>query len=480
MKKPLAGLLIAAAVTLGLFLDKPFHIDDAYQLRVARQIQASPGAPYEAHYNWTGVPVPIWLNNLHPPLNAYVLAIAVSVVGESEAGLHAIYLLIALACLALMHTLASGMCRHPSLPVLMTLAAPAFFLSATSIMTDVLMLGFWIAAVALAREAARPGRTHLLWAAGIFASAAAMTNLFGLSLVPLLLADWAMRRRRFTAHLLGLLLPLAVVGLWGLYSMTKIGFFHPFAAGAFAASAGRGTALVPGVAAAFLGGCLLWPLMLPAALPLLHRTTTIFSVGLWLVFSGFMPVGTDRLWALLALGGILAAAAALESGVKNRDADSVLLLLWLFGTLLFAGVLNWTISARSLLPCALPAALLTVRWMESSPRSGALIKTMRCALVPCMALTMMLAFADRDMAGAHRQFAQGVARRFLDGGARVFFIGHWGFQHYMEKEGAVAFNYRHPALKKGDVLLVSTNNTGALPPAPAPEVPDAYTQDNPG
>lgn len=467
-QRSLAGLLLLTALLLAPFLAKPFHIDDAYQLRVARQIRAAPARPYGALYNWTGTPAPLWLNNLHPPLNAYILAGAVTALGEDEVRLHAFYLLFALGCVLWMYLLGRRMCRSPGLPALMTLASPAFFISATSVMTDIPLLFFWLLAVLLARAAGEADRPALLWPAGAAAAAAAMTNLFGLALLPLLIADWAARSRRWTPHLSALLLPALAVGLWGGYSVGEIGFFHPLAAASFAASTGRDPALSLGAAAAFLGGCFLWPAVLLPAAAAYSRRLAAAAAGLWLLLWLAMPAGTAAggLWPPLALAGIVLLALAGESALRRADADSLLLILWLGGTVVFATGLNWTVSARSLLPAAFPAALLAVRWLEGRPRERLWTQALSWMLVPAAALTLWVAAADHAMAEAHRFLARTAARALVADGRKVSFIGHWGFQHYMEQEGAAAFDYRRPRLARDEILLVSTNNTGArrLPP----------------
>jgi hypothetical protein len=86
-------------------------------------------------------------------------------------------------------------------------------------------------------------------------------------------------------------------------------------------------------------------------------------------------------------------------------------------------------------------------------------------LVPTAALSFTLALADQGLARSGRDFAAEIARPLIVKGEKVYFIGHWGLQHYMEKEGAEPFDYKRTRLVPGDWLCVSLNNTGT-PPLP--------------
>src|ERR1051326_8660477 len=68
------------------------------------------------------------------------------------------------------------------------------------------------------------------------------------------------------------------------------------------------------------------------------------------------------IWGVSGISLVLLAVLDLKT---SRDADSLLLLLWTAGTLLFAGFVNWTTNGRSILPLVVPAGILIARQMES-------------------------------------------------------------------------------------------------------------------
>jgi hypothetical protein len=460
-----AGPALAAAAALAPFAGKAYHVDDTVFLRIARQIQERPLAPYDFRYNWGLTPVPAWVLNLHPPLNGYYLAAVGLLAREREVWTHLAYLPFAAACAALMTLIARRLCRRPLPAVLASLACPAFFVSATNVMADVPLLMFWLLAALLTLESVEPGKESRLWAAAAAAAAAAMTKYFGLSLVPLGLAYWLAKKRRASIHLASFLVAPAAVALWGWYSETQIGFFHPFASGEFGWASARLGPPTAVAAAAFLGGGSAWALALAPTMRRLGRFAlpAVAAAAAAALLMGGVPAAARVEWLALSFGGGLLFSAAAAGAAARPDAESLFLSLWFGGVLLFAGLLNWTVNERALLPAFFPAAVLVTRWLESSADGERRLSRWPWAVAPAFALSLLLAAADAGHAGAARDFAAGPARALIRGGRRARFIGHWGFQYYMEREGAEPFDYRRPELGPDERLCVSLNNSSTLP-----------------
>jgi hypothetical protein len=443
----LAGLLALP------FLGKAFSIDDAVYLRIARHIREAPLEPYSFSYNWNLSPAPIWINDFNPPLHHYLLA---ALPHSPEALAHLAFLPFSLLCAGLSLAISRRLCRDPWPATLCVLFCPAYLIASTSVMTDLPLLAFWLAAVHLTLAAAE-GREALLWGAGAAAAAAAMTKYFGLAAAPLLLAYWLMKKRRPSIHLAAFLLPFAALALWSWVSLRQAGFIHALG------SAGVGLGVrreSPAVVLSFLGGSLLWPLFAcPRALKrpsLLAALAAAAALGA--LYWPRVPPAARPCFLFMVPAGAMLCATALESALLRPDAESGMLILWFAGTVAFAGGLNWTVNARAFLPAALPAALLAARRMEGRKTRWPLV------LLSTLAVSLLLACADQGFAWAQRRFARTTARDLLRSGSRVRFIGHWGFQHYMEAEGAEPFDYRNPDLRPGDLIAVSMNNTGVLPP----------------
>ena len=82
-----------------------------------------------------------------------------------------------------------------------------------------------------------------------------------------------------------------------------------------------------------------------------------------------------------------------------------------------------------------------------------------------LSLTLVLREVDFAYASSQKKFAEWVKTRYLDAGEKVWFTGHWGFQYYMEKAGAVEENWPPQEMKTGDIFAVPAINTNLILPS---------------
>jgi ABC-type amino acid transport system permease subunit len=193
-----------------------------------------------------------------------------------------------------------------------------------------------------------------------------------------------------------------------------------------------------------------------------------------MVDAGNAPTHTDSgiKWNFTVQFGLMCATGAgilWLSGAdfwKHRDADSLLLLLWVFGTFIFTGFINWTINARSVLPMVPAVAILLVRRINYRRKPGAGEKTWRMVwpLVAAAVVALSVCGADYVFAGAARSAAASVHNRFQNYPGIVWFEGHWGFQYYMEAAGAKAIDFKHKNLTRQDIVVIPQTNTNISPP----------------
>jgi hypothetical protein len=163
-------------------------------------------------------------------------------------------------------------------------------------------------------------------------------------------------------------------------------------------------------------------------------------------------------WMTVGIGLAILALADLRI---RRDADSLLLTLWMAGTFVFAGYVNWITNARALLPMAVPAGILIARQLER--RYPAPARLMRLTAVP-VALAAVLSFcvtwADAHLANAARLGAEASIAKYSPRDRTVWFRGHWGFQWYMEHLGGKAQDLRQStSFAPRDVIVLPTINT---------------------
>jgi len=99
------------------------------------------------------------------------------------------------------------------------------------------------------------------------------------------------------------------------------------------------------------------------------------------------------------------------------------------------------------------SGVLNIRW------------TTRWAIAPAAVLALLVAWADQDLASTSREAAVRLAAQFEHKPRAVWFQGHWGFQYYAQRLGFIPLDYRHPAIKEGDLIVKAEgiSNPIALP-----------------
>src|SRR5438552_6339030 len=200
----------------------------------------------------------MWHPFKRPPLCSCFIASVASVFGWSEVILHAAFLLWAVAAVLGTFTLGQRFCRKldfqsvrpapkafgaaesipgnpsvrwhdrpkvyvPFAAALLTLFAPAFFVSATSVMCDVMLLAFYVWSMELWIRGLDQKRWWLLALAMLFVSAAVLTKYFGITLLPLLAVYTLARDRRCWAQLLWFCFPIVAVALYDFLSQAEDG-----------------------------------------------------------------------------------------------------------------------------------------------------------------------------------------------------------------------------------------------------------------
>lgn len=475
MKKTIFHIsLLSAAVIAALlvFSDKAFHMDDTLFIWTARQILERPWDFYGFSANWDGTIAPATEIIKNPPLAAYYLALAGYSLGFTEKALHTAFIIPALLAVLGTYALARRLASMPFAAALAAFAAPAFLVSATTLMCDVMMLAFWVWAVFFWIKGVDEGEgAHLVLGAALIALAS-LTKYFGVSLIPLLAAYSVLRGRKGFAPLLYLLIPAAVLGAYHLYTAYMYGSGLLLDASEYAARIGGESPAdlyeKAFIGLAFAGGSIIIALFflpsiwgLKAAIPgvLLAIAAAFFAykkgeLGFVTFFEPAFGWGYLTELSVFAATGIGIVSLVLYDLARNRDPESVLLGLWVLGTLAFTVHVNWTINARSILPMAPAAAILLIR---AAGNAGTVRVFIPIAL--SFAVSFLVAWADFSLANSAKNAAKTISERYSRDG-RLWFQGHWGFQHYMEAAGAKAIDWKDGMVMPGDIIAFPFNNTG--------------------
>ena len=482
--RPLTWVLLITLVCLLPFINKPFHIDDPLFLRAAAQIQQHPADFYGFTMNWLGTPLPMVKDFDNPPLACYYLALAAATIGWSEPALHLAFLLPALASAWGIFALARRFSRHPLLAAVAAVLTPVFLISATNLMCDVMCLAFWVWAVVTFERGLERNDWKWLLAAGGLAGLATLTKFTGLALVPLLAFYALARQRKPGRWLVALLIPVLFAVVYEWITRRLYGQGMLLAAGTFAAedrSGAQGGLLEKAlIGLGFLGGCFLpvlfyLPWIWSRRLVILGLVVLAPCVAalFWqphfkplLVQDGHLNTATFLETTVFLAGGILVLLLAGEDFRHHRDADSLLLVLWVLGLVTFAVVLNWTINGRSLLP-ALPAVgILLARRLDTRDSKSPPARRV-WLLGPAFlaaALSLVLTRADARLAETNRRAAEQLWIQYHQPGNTVWFEGHWGFQYYLEKAGGKAIDLNDPKKASGDILIIPANASNLYEP----------------
>ncbi len=472
----IAIVVLATAACLIPFASKALHIDDPLFLWAGEQIREHPGDFYGFTDNWYGRAEPAADVIKNPPGGAYLVALVLWLVGSAEVALHLAFLLPALGVTLGTFFLAREFGADPLLASLAALFNPVFLISSTQIMCDVTMLCFWVWAVWFWLRGLASDRPFLLAVSGCLLAACALTKYFGVSLIPLLLLHGALRKRAPGRWMVALAIPVVLLGLYQALTAAMYGrglLLDAVAyAGQFRLSPGRDLFDKTLAGLAFTGGGLslllffvprLWSrLAVGVAAAVLVTAALALPLagsvgGLVLADDTGARWGASAQLSLFGLLGIGWIVLAIRDWRTAKDADAALLSLWLIGTFAFATFVNWSVNGRSVLPMVPAAGILLARQLAFSGRAGLRIPVSAGLLLAAL-LALLPTWADFRLANSARDAAARISAAYGDR-ATVWFVGHWGFQLYMERAGARAIEMNRLAIEPGDLLVSPSNNT---------------------
>jgi hypothetical protein len=485
--------VFSAAVVLCLlpFSRKAFNVDDPLFVWTAKQVSLHPFDPYGFKLIWNTAEEPMWEITKNPPLASYFLALIAKIAGWSELALHLGFLIPAIALVTGTYRLARRFTPLAWVAGVATLASPGLLVSATSVMCDTMMVALFVWAAALWIEGSDASKWLLLVISALLIAACALTKYFGVALLLVLPLYSSLRRHRLGKHLMVLLLPIAILIGYQLYTRACYGQGLLSGAAAFS-KAQRGITMAAPlmtnllIGLSFTGGSILPALVMA---PLTFRRRWIVAGGFLSLVAGvsltrgYLSLGSSALagyihftlarhWLSLAIqlalaigGGISILALAIRQSWQERNAGSMFLLSWVLGTFVFSVFVNWTINARSLLPMIPAVGILLARQVEqiaTQPRRRLKMK-LALALGVSGFMALWVAKADANWADTQRHAAEIICKREQAKKTTVWFQGHWGFQYYMQALGAHPVDFDRSVLNANDLLVIPANNIETFP-----------------
>ena len=478
-------LVTLTIILLAPFATKAFHIDDPLFIWAAKHIQSHPENPYGFYVNWYDAKMRMWEVTKNPPLTCYYIAFIAFIFGWSEAALHIAFLIPVIAAVLGTYFLARRLCSRPLLAGIMALGMPVFLISGTTIMSDMMMLAFWIWAVVLWMRGLEKNDHKTLFLSSVLIAMSALTKYFGMSLLLLLPFYTVMKQRKAGSWLIYLAIPIMVLleYQWQTYMLYGKGLLLD--AGAFATEVRShretGSVMHGIIGIAFAGGCLsvilfylsfLWSkriliIQLLILLMLVAGMACLQNIG------SFQLRSLDgRKWSFIFqfslaffAGANILVLAAIALWKNKMDADDVFLFCWIFGTFFFAAFVNWSINGRSILPMVPAAAVLLVRRIDGMNKSWKNSQILFWPVIPAICVSLLAVQGDFALANSARDAAVKISSEYGHGASKLWFQGHWGFQYYMELKGGEVTERNNLNLTPGDIVVIPQNNnyTFSLP-----------------
>jgi len=466
--EPLASralVLALLAFATAWNLTKAYHIDDTAYVEIAQWIAGHPLHPMRGRVFWGDEGFTTIDSVNQPHLYLYAMAAWGRLFGWSEVSMHGLLALFALAAIAMMHRLSRIVLPgRPALATTLVVASPAFVVGQNT-MVDVPALALWLwFFTLLLGEAGGERATRRYVAAGAVCGAAILVKYTGLVLIPALVLDGLLRRRRAAWY--GVAVAMGIVLLWcgfnywdygGVHMLTRmdargfrnvldplkwllcLGAAAPFAfalAGAWLERQSRPLARGAGVALVVLVAA-----MLPAVAASLGGM--IDTAASDVVFATFF-----------LLSGALAIAVALGALPRFRDplqptvVARWMLAYWAAAAAAFIVLLAPFVAMRHVLVALPPLVLLALAAVPGGAAAG----WRAAAVVTVFAVTCVVASADRWYAGIYREQAARL-RASLPASARVWTAGHWGWQWYAAENGMVQIVPGESRVAVGDFIV---------------------------
>jgi len=419
------------------FFGKPVHVDDANFLSLANGARLDAWRPHDVLINWQGTTERAFEVLANPPGVAWFLAPVLDAPLAIQHFWMALWLIPAgwgawrlgrrFGPKATVEEDEQRVSVGAGLAgTLLLCTSPVVALSAVAFTPDLPLLALAWLGVAGFIEATDAGKSRnaALWA--IFAGAAVLFRYSGLC-VPLLLSLYALLHRKPVGPSLFAWLPLLALGL---HDLSAYGQVHLLAMGAFQSTANTGVDVLHRAAAlvSMLGGAVLLPVLCVRA----PRVAGLGAVGGALLGAGAsLTLGVPLVSSVLfcAAGGAVCSGFALcPNGVR----DQRFLLCWGIGGFVFLLSLRFA-ATRYWVPF-LPAFALA--WLATRPSPRLLVTAVGLQSV----LTFMLMLDDAQLAEAQERLALGgvaAAHALAPPESPLFVAGHWGFQHYAQRDGAV-------------------------------------------
>ncbi|MCP2043623.1 glycosyltransferase family 39 protein [Pontibacter sp. HSC-36F09] len=437
-------------------INKAFHIDDTFHLEAAEWIQHNPLRPMSGYINWVDTDEPIHHFN-QPPLYFYLIASVGALFGYNEIALHLLQSVFILISIVFFYKLAKLFNKEFALSASILLALGPGFLVNQNLMTDIPILSISVMFMYYIIKADKADAFKNLFIAALILSGGLLIKYTLLPLVIILIYKvWQQKKIRVA---LVLLLPVFTIAFWSLTNYLEYGGSHilgrpkntftpdlllnnsvsflltlgaivPFTlifCDHFLKSSSRYTI----VRVCFgIVTCVVIVYLLVYGIPLKAPFYSLF----WVAFftNGLM---------LIIFPYILLRRTTLTPTMK-------LIVLWFVGLIGFIVLFAPFMATRHSL-LILPPLLIIIAYTIEQISTKAIVFSISFTIL----LGILLSISDWQYANFYRASAPVVIKK-IPSSAKVWTVGHWGWQWYSKKAGMEFYDSEKSKPEVGDYFVV--------------------------
>jgi 4-amino-4-deoxy-L-arabinose transferase-like glycosyltransferase len=475
----LAILVLTVAACAMPFLSQPFHMDDGFYMDMARNAQTHPFFPNDTPYMFQGIYWSDLGSHSHPTLQTYFLAVILHFFGE-EPGKEWIYHLFALfyPLLAVLsfYWICARYVERPLWPAMLLACSPLFLVIQHTLMTDIPMLAFWLAAICCFLWATHSRRAVLYGLSAVFQIAAVFTGYQSLALLPLL-GFYHLRKGRGWKVWLSLAIAPAAICSW--YLVNCIHYGRPLWEKTLGYMQSRSPSALETLLTKLLsileyqGWLAIFPFFILYVLARGLKWRALMLVILGAVYFAQFRVPEygwieKGIFVAGAAAGIFAASEMVKAAWKAFRAapgdagasGEQFLALWYFGYFAYCLFFLTEGSARYILPMLPPLILCYFRALEKCEISEYRFPRRRLnsamlasgSVVISLVWGLALSRADTEFAGIYPHLAADFHK--VVGRMASYSRGEWGFRYYLGRIGAQALPADSSLVRGGSFIAV--------------------------
>lgn len=476
-----AILLVVLAITLP-FSAKPLHIDDAIFWDFARVNESAPFQLHIPDYRLMGEEVAQW-RDTHPPLDALYISGIMRVTGsEEEQPLHLGFVIFPLIAGASMFFLARRFTRSALAATVALMVTPAVMVMSGNLMADVPLLAFWLAATAAYIYAIDRDDGRLLVLASALTVIAVFTGYQALALLVFLPLYALINGKLSLKTAAPLIAPLALFALFAGYNWILYGVLPRFShVRGLSVDSSHLWTRVQGTMSQ-VGGASVFPLFLAGAF-LRRRRSLLLLVPVAAIAAalaayrftadGFLLASAMLFFVFMTVSLLMVVTVARDTVAdllrtlrrQTCDRDNLFLSIWLLAMLVGVAILLPHATAKYALPFFAPLILLIFRYWEKRGLSDRVFGAIVAGAIGLSALTGLAAsVADYQLATSYRDYAWNLEDLHPTNG-NVWFVGEWGFRHYMETKGHRYLTSSDTTPAAGDIIVRPSSMDWPLDPS---------------